>query len=528
MDRAQQIDRLSERRLWDLVVIGGGATGLGIAVDAASRGYDVCVLEAEDFAKGTSSRSTKLVHGGVRYLQQGNVSLVMEALHERGLLRRNAPHLVRDLPFVVPSYQWWESPFYGVGLKVYDLLAGRYGFGRSQHLSAEEVLERIPNVDRQGLRGGTLYHDGQFDDSRLAVDLARTAVSHGAAVVNRCPVRAFLRVAPASGSGELAGVVAHDLEGGRELEIRGKVVVNATGAFADSVRRLLDRAASPMIAPSRGVHLVLDRDFLAGDHAIMVPHTSDGRVMFAVPWHHVVVLGTTDTPVPEATLEPVADEEEIDFILETAARYLQREPSRGDVRSVFAGVRPLVKLGDGHNTAALSRDHTIHIDPESGLVTIAGGKWTTYRRMAEDLVNQAITLGDLPPRPCVTETLQIHGWMESGDPDWVNHPLATYGSDAPGVQSLADGDPTLAAAIHPRLPTTFAEVVFAVRHEMALGVEDALARRTRALLFDAQAAIEAAPAVAALMARERGRDAAWAEADTRRFRAVARNYICER
>jgi glycerol-3-phosphate dehydrogenase len=524
MRRTDHIARLEDPRLWDLVIIGGGATGLGIAVDAAARGYAVCMLEAEDFAKGTSSRSTKLVHGGVRYLQQGNISLVMEALHERGVLRNLAPHLVHELPFVVPNYQWWESPFYGIGLKVYDLLAGRYGFGRSQQLSAEETIRRIPNVDREGLRGGVLYHDGQFDDARLAINLAQTAAAQGAVVVNRMRVTAFLREEGEARS--LTGVVAEDRESGRELRIRGKVVVNAAGPFADDVRRLLDPAAPPMIAPSRGAHLVLDRQFLDGDTAIMVPHTSDGRVMFAVPWHHVVVLGTTDTPVDGSPLEPRASPAEIDFILETSKRYLHHEPSRADVRSVFAGIRPLVKLGEGHGTAALSRDHTIHIDGATGLMTIAGGKWTTYRRMAQDLVDQAATLGDLPHRPCVTTTLNIRGWrqpanLSSSEPA----ELHSYGADAPAVAELARRDERLAGRIHPRLPVLFAQIAWAVREEMALTLDDVLARRTRALLFDADATCHAAPAVAALLAEERGLGTEWASGQVAEFLRMAEGYL---
>src|SRR5580700_10229200 len=390
MTRSEMSDRLhSHQTEWDIIIVGGGATGVGVAIDAASRGYDTLLLERSDFGKGTSSRSTKLVHGGVRYLEQGNVSLVMEALKERGILRRNAPHLVKNLGFVVPRYDWWEAPFYGIGLKVYDLLAGKYGFGSSQILSPAQTLEYVPTVELEGLRGGVLYYDGQFDDARLLIDMVATAFEQGATLLNYAGVESLTT----------DGVVAVDAETGEEYRAAAKVVVNATGAFSDNLRRKADPAAVAMIAPSQGIHLVFDGSFLPGDTAIMVPHTSDGRVMFAIPWHGHTLVGTTDTPIAQATLEPVAMGHEVDFLLSTASRYLAKKPTRADVLSVWAGIRPLVRAGDGANTAALSRDHVVHID-KSGLVTVCGGKWTTYRKMAEDCVNQAATLAQLPEKPC--------------------------------------------------------------------------------------------------------------------------------
>lgn len=518
MRRDEMLDRLTSRREpWDMLVIGGGATGLGIAVDAAARGYAVALLEQADFAKGTSSRSTKLVHGGVRYLQQGNVSLVMEALEERGILRQNAPHLVHDLPFVVPSYAWWESPFYGIGMKVYDMLAGRYGFGRSRHLSRDETLERIPNLEDDGLRGGTLYHDGQFDDARLALTLARTAAEHGATLLNYAQVTGFVR------EGELIrGVEARDLERGASITAHARVVINATGPFADQVRRLADIGAESMIEPSRGVHIVLDREFLAGSSAIMVPHTADKRVMFAIPWHHVVVIGTTDTPVEEVSLEPHGTMEEINFILETANRYLERPAGLHDIRSVYAGIRPLARHIGVSRTASLSREHVIHIDPTTGLVTIAGGKWTTYRRMAEDLVDQAAVLAELERVPCPTQTLRLHGYAEGIDPA---DPLSVYGSDAPHLAALELEQPDLAKPIHARLPVRGSQVAWAARQEMARTVDDVLARRTRCLLFDAAASIEAAPGVASILARELGRDDAWSRQQLETFSGIAAGYL---
>jgi glycerol-3-phosphate dehydrogenase len=499
---------------WDMVIVGGGATGVGVAVDAASRGYEVLLLEQSDFGKGTSSRSTKLVHGGVRYLEQGNISLVIEALKERGILRRNAPHLVRDLAFVVPSYDWWEAPFYGLGLKIYNLLAGRYGFGASQILSREETLARLPTIKTDGLLGGVVYYDGQFDDARLLINLAATAAEQGAALLNYAPVTGLTRDA----DGFLDGVLARDGESGLEFHARAKVVVNAAGPFSDSVRRLADPSCPPLLAPSQGIHLVLDRSFLPGESAIMVPHTSDGRVLFAIPWHGHTLVGTTDTPVEEASLEPMALDAEIDFVLRTAAGYLDRAPARSDVLSVFAGIRPLVRAAGAKSTAALSRDHTIHIDA-AGLLTICGGKWTTYRHMAEDCVNQAATLARLPEKPCITRELAIHGANELPDE------FSVYGSDAAAIQELIRADSALSERLHPALPYCGAEVVWAARSEMARTVEDALARRTRALFLNARAAIAMAPSAAALLAQELERDDTWQSEQVHAFEQVAQRYM---
>lgn len=502
---------------WDFVIVGGGATGVGIAVDAASRGYSVLLLEQSDFGKGTSSRSTKLVHGGIRYLEQGNISLVMEALKERGILRRNAPHLVTNLPFVVPNYDWWETPFYGIGLKVYNLLAGKYGFGDSSILSREETLRRLPTIRTDGLRGGVVYYDGQFDDSRLLINLLQTAAAHGAALLNYMPVTALVTGA----DGTIEGVVARDLESGADLRAAARVVINATGAFADSVRRMAQPGVVPLIAPSQGIHLVFDRSFLPGASAIMVPHTKDGRVMFAIPWHGHTVVGTTDTPIDEPALEPRALESEVAFVLETAGLYLHKAPTRADVLSVFAGIRPLVRSGDSRLTAALSRDHTIHIDA-SGLLTTAGGKWTTYRHMAEDTVDQAADFARLPERACITRELPIHGFHEeAGERDgW-----SLYGSDAPLIRDLERQDPSLAEPLDAALPScTGSQVVWAARMEFARTVEDVLARRCRALFLNAAAAVRMAPAAASLLAREVGRDRTWEQAQVAEFERLAAGY----
>ena len=518
MNREEMVRRaLARREPWEVIVVGGGATGVGVALDAAARGYDVLLLEQADFGKGTSSRSTKLAHGGVRYLEQGNVSLVIEALKERGLLRRNAPHLVSDLAFVVPNYEWWEAPFYGLGLKVYNLLAGRYGFGTSEVLSKEETLARLPTIRTEGLRGGVVYYDGQFDDARLLVDMAATAAEQGATLLNYAPVTGLTRDA----EGFVDGVVSRDLEGGRELHARARVVINAAGPFCDAVRRLAEPGLPPIIAPSQGIHLVFDGSYLRGGSAIMVPHTSDGRVMFAIPWHGHTLVGTTDTPISEPSLEPRPQEEEIEFVLETAGRDLRSPITRRDVRSVFVGIRPLVRAGDATSTAALSRDHTIHID-RSGLLTLTGGKWTTCRNMAEDCVDQAATLARLPEMPCPTRALNIHGFHRQAS---RFGPLAVYGSDALHIQDLIRSEPGLGAPLHPALPYCGAEVVWAARFEMARTVEDVLARRTRALFLEARAAIDMAPKVAELLARELGRDVAWQRDQVEAFREVARGYL---
>jgi len=520
MDRGAALRAVAARsEPWDIAIVGGGATGVGIALDAAARGYSVALFEQSDFGKGTSSRSTKLVHGGVRYLQQGNVSLVLDALKERGLLRKNAPHLVRDLQFVVPNYQWWEAPFYGLGLKVYDVLAGRYGFGASELLSREEVLARIPTLEQDGLRGGVKYHDGQFDDSRLLINLAQTAVAQGACLLNYARAVRLSKDA----EGYVNGLTARDEETGKEHAVAARCVINATGPFCDELRRFDDPGAAPLIAPSQGVHIVLARDFLPGDTAIMVPHTRDGRVMFAIPWHGHVVVGTTDTPIDTLELEPRPQSHEVDFILETASDYLARRPTRADILSVFTGIRPLVKEGEESATATLSRDHKIQISG-SGLLTITGGKWTTYRRMAEDAVDHAAVLAQLEERPCVTRELNIHGYHEQANSFGA---LSVYGADAEAVEALGRKTPALAQPLHQALPICGAQVVWAARHEMARTLDDVLARRTRALYLNARAALAMAPLAVRLLAAELNRDDAWQQRQLAEFQEVARHYLLE-
>jgi glycerol-3-phosphate dehydrogenase len=522
MNRTDYITQLRQApaRQWDIVIIGGGATGLGIAMDAATRGYHTLLLEQADFAKGTSSRSTKLVHGGVRYLAQGDVALVREALYERGLLLANAPHLAHNQDFIIPQYAWWQGPFYTIGLKIYDLLSGRLSLGRSRHIGKKEVLRRLPNIYQQGLKGGIVYHDGQFDDARLAVNMAQTAAEHGAALLNYFKVTGLHKDA----NGRINGVQAKDLESGNTYNIPAKIVINATGVFVDEILQLDNPGARPMVKPSQGVHVVLDASFLQSSSAIMIPKTDDGRVLFAVPWHNKVLLGTTDTPLDEHSLEPVALEQEIDFILRTAARYLSRPPARSDVLSVFAGLRPLAapQKSTG-STKEISRSHKILVAP-SRLITITGGKWTTFRRMAEDTVNQAIATGGLPAAACHTKDLHIHGYTEHPS---ATAPMNVYGSDAPLLEALTAMQPELAQPLHARLPYIKAQVIWAVRSEMARTVEDVLARRLRALFLDARAAMDMAPQVAALMAPELGKDESWQKAQVQAFNTVARHYLLQ-
>jgi glycerol-3-phosphate dehydrogenase len=519
MNREHLLSQLSAHTgPFDIAIIGGGATGLGAAVDAASRGHSVVLIEQSDFAKGTSSRSTKLVHGGVRYLKQGNVSLVLEALRERGLMVRNAPHLVHSLPFVIPSYHWWEGPFYGIGMKVYDTLAGQLGLEPSRSLTRDDMIDLLPTLETEGLTGGVVYHDGQFDDARLAIHLARTAVNHGAIVLNHTRCIGLMKE-----NGHIIGVKAECVESGRHHEIRARCVINATGVFVDAVRHMDDAKADTIVAPSQGVHLVLPREFLPGDSAIMIPKTDDGRVLFAVPWHGRVIIGTTDTPVHHATLEPRALPDEIAFLMTHAARYLTRDPKPSDVLSIYAGLRPLVAMKNADSTAALSRDHTILV-ADSGLITITGGKWTTYRRMAEDVIDHAEMVGGFGMKHCVTHNLMIHGSATVLDP---HDPLAVYGSDAAEIRALATQQPQWAAKVHPRLDVTCAEVIFHTRHEMARTVEDVLARRSRSLLFDAQASMSAAPRVAALMAPELHWPPAKTAHEVDHFQKLACGYILE-
>ena len=516
MNRHDMLDRIARQQgPWDILIIGGGATGAGIAVDAATRGYSVLLLEGSDFGKGTSSRSTKLVHGGVRYLRQGNLSLVREALRERSILRANAPHLVTDLRLVVPAYSQWDRLYYGAGLMLYDSLARGGGFGRARLLSRDATIAHLPTVNRDGLKGGISYHDGQFDDARLLLDLLQTAADHGGVVVNYVRVTGLT-----TAGGQVDGVVARDEESGTELRLPARVVINATGAFADDIRRMADSTAVRLITPSQGTHIVLDRRFLPGDSALMVPDVGEGRVMFAIPWHGHALLGTTDSEIEVPVLEPVPRGEEVRALLATAGRYLNIRPALDDVLTVFTGIRPLVRRGESAVTAALSRDHTIEID-RSGLVTTTGGKWTTYRHMAEGTIDRAVRHAGLAQRRSITASLRIHGAPAA---PVLHRALSHYGANADRIQALAVDEPDLATPLDPALPCTGAEVVWAVRHEMARTVEDVLARRCRALFLNAAAALRMAPAAAALLARELHRDDAWVRDQLQAFSTLVDGY----
>ncbi len=520
MKRSDCIQKMAESaQKWDIIIIGGGATGLGCGVDAAARGYSVLLLEQSDFAEATSSRSTKMVHGGVRYLAQGNISLVTEALRERGILRQNAPHLCYNQKFVVPDYKLWGLPYYGTGLKMYDLLARKLSFGPSQILSKKSVVREIPGVLQDKLKGGVTYHDGQFDDARLAMTLAKTMADLGGVPVNYAKVTGLLKNAP----GYVCGVVAEDTLSGKTYELQAKAVVNATGIFTDGMMNLDNPDHKKLIAPSQGIHLVIDQEFLGGQTGLMVPKTDDGRVIFFVPWHGKVVVGTTDTPIDEVCMEPKAMKDEIDFLIEHSARYLVRPPKHSDIRSVFCGIRPLIAAGDTGQTSKLSRDHFLTVSPNK-LLTIAGGKWTTYRHMAEDAINHAVGMSELTFRPSPTKHVKLHGYTET-----YNHfdHWHVYGSEVNEIKELAQEDATLEAPLHDGLPYTGLEVLWAVRQEMAQSVADILARRTRSLILDAKAARECAPKVAAIMAKELGKDAAWQEEQVSAFNTLSANYIVE-
>ena len=519
MNRAALLDELRKKQdfKWDIIVIGGGATGLGIALDSVSRGYSTLLLEQSDFAKATSSRSTKLVHGGVRYMAQGDLLLVMEALRERGIMLKNAPHITFNQEFVIPVYTWWDVFLYTVGLKFYDLLAGRLSMGKSFYINVQQAVKRLPLLKSKGLKGGIVYHDGQFDDARLAIDLARATVERGGVVMNYCRVTGLMK----DSDGRIEGVKAKESITGEEFTFRAGLVINATGVFADSISRMDNPGAKSTLRPSQGVHIVLDKSFLGSDSAIMIPKTDDGRVLFAIPWYNEVVAGTTDTPLDEITLEPVALESEIDFILKTAGRYLVRPPQRSDVLCIFAGLRPLAaNSSDPSATKEVSRRHKIILS-SSGLLTVVGGKWTTYRMMAEETINKGIKAGFLEKRKCVTSTLRLN----SGKENSLFPRLHIYGGHAEEIEKMITEDPSSGEPFDPRLPYTAAELKWICRNEMPVTLEDLLARRTRALILNARASSDISEKVAGLMAEEMGNSQEWQTAQTESYRETVKNYI---
>ncbi len=517
-DRNSLIKSLKEIPEWDILVIGGGATGLGVAIDGALRGFKTLLVEKEDFAKGTSSRSTKLVHGGVRYLAQGNIGLVKEALKERGFLMRNAPHLTKNESFIIPCFSWAKGIFYATGLKVYDWLAGRKSIGKSQIISKKEALKRLPVIKKESLKCGVLYHDGIFDDARLAINLAQTCVERGGVALNYCGVISLLK----NKKGKLCGAKIIDKETNETFTIKAKAIINATGVFADDILKMDQPETRPLIRPSQGIHLVLDKSFLQSEDAIMIPHTDDGRVLFVIPWQGKVLVGTTDTPLNSHSSEPRALESEIEFVLKTAGKFLNKTPERADVLSVFAGLRPLAATGDeSAKTKEISRSHKIIIS-SSGLISVVGGKWTTYRKMAEDTLHKIMGRKMLSYKKGSTENLQIHGYStESKNSNFLSY----YGSDENGIKGLIEENQNLAETLNSETNITTAQVIWAVRNEMARTVEDVLARRTRVLFFDAKLAISLAPKVASIMMKELQRDEAWEKNQVESFNKLTEGYL---
>ena len=502
---------------WDIIVIGGGATGLGVALDAVTRGYKTLLLEQSDFAKGTSSRSTKLVHGGVRYLAKGDVLLVTEALHERGRMLRNAPHLTANQEFVIPVYSWWDGFLYIVGLKFYDLLAGRLSMGKSYYINRKKALDRLPLLKMEGLKGGVVYHDGQFDDSRMAIAIASACIENRGTILNYFKVNGLLKDEKA----RIIGVKAKDTESGKEYTIHGKLVINATGVFADEIHKMDDPSSRPTIRPSQGVHIVLDNTFLQSKSAVMIPKTDDGRVLFAIPWYGKVVVGTTDTPLDTINMEPKALGEEIDFILNTAGKYLIKPPKREDTLCIFAGLRPLAANPDNpSSTKEVSRRHKITLSP-SGLLSIIGGKWTSYRRMAEETIDRGIKAGILDARKCITKNFSFY----SNNSVPKSERLFIYGNNAFEIETIINDQPDLGKVLDPRLPYTRAEIIWICRNEMPLKLEDMLARRTRSLFLDVRASLAIANEVAGLMAKELGYDEKWQDEQLNEYNQLITNYL---
>ncbi|MGF7452282.1 glycerol-3-phosphate dehydrogenase/oxidase [Mannheimia massilioguelmaensis] len=522
MKRNEQLEKISSVEKWDFIVIGGGASGLGIALDASSRGYKTLLLEAYDFAKGTSSRSTKLVHGGVRYLANGDVALVKEALRERGRLAKNAGHLFKNQNFIIPNYTLKDSVMYRIGLGIYDYLAGKLSLGKTIAISKQEAKNRLPTLNDKDLKNGVVYKDGQFDDARLAINLAQTIVEQGGTVLNYAKVTELHK----NSQGKIDGVTFIDGLSQQEHKILGTAIINATGVFMNDILSMDHGINKKFVVPSQGIHLILDKSFLPSDDALMIPKTSDGRVLFAVPWHDRIVVGTTDTLIEEPSYEPIPLEQEITFILDTAGQYLTKQPTRDDVLSIFAGLRPLAAPEKaGQSTKEVSRSHKVITDPTSGLVTITGGKWTTYRQMSEDTVDEALKVhSELVAKPCVTVNLSIHGNIPREQVNLNDH-LYVYGADIPALKELMNSHAEMAEKLHPNQPYTVAEVIWAVREEMAQTVEDVLSRRVRMLFLDSRAAIDSAAKVAHIMAQELGKDEQWQQQQVAKFLEVARHYL---
>lgn len=514
MNRSKNLSKIINSKKWDIVIIGGGASGIGAAIDSASRGHKTLLIEKYDFSKGTSSRSTKLIHGGVRYLQNGDVSLVIEALKERGVLRKNAPHLVKDLSFVIPSYDWWSSPFYGIGLKIYDMMAGDFGIGPSTIIDKKQTEKLIPNVNKKGLRGGVIYFDGQFDDSRMAISLAQTAEDHNAVLINYMEAIDLIKK-----NNTISGIKVRDSTNKIIYKIKSKVIINATGVFSDSIMRMDDKKSLKMIQPSQGVHIVLESKFHNSKHAIMVPHTSDGRVLFAVPWNGYVILGTTDTKVNKAKSEPIALTEEIDFIISNAGEYMTSKPKKEDIKSIFVGLRPLARSIDNKSTKEISRHHKINIS-KSGLISVLGGKWTTYRKIGEDAINSAEIVGGLNNSVSKTKKIKIHGYEINPDFD---DPLHVYGTDKNNILKLTEKRKNN-TSLSPKLFITKNQILWAIRYEMAITLEDILARRTRCLFLDVFETEKLVDKVLSIMADELLKDDVWKQQQKLSFLSLTKKY----
>ncbi len=491
MNRNSMLSQLDANKTWDVLIIGGGATGLGTALDAASRGFSTILIEAEDFAKGTSGRSTKLVHGGVRYLEQGNFKLVREALKERGWLLQNAPHITHKLGFIIPAFSFTQKIYYGAGLKLYDVLSGKLSLGKTKFLSKKETEKLLPGINQKNINGGVMYFDGQFDDARLAIDIAKTAAQYNAVLLNYCEAISLLKT-----KNKVSGVVVYDAINDINFEIKSKTVINATGVFADDILQLDNENAEDIVTPSQGIHLVIDKKFFPGNNALMIPKTDDKRVLFALPWHNKILLGTTDTEMEDISDEPIPLQQEIDFVLQHANRYLKSNITLNDVSSTFAGLRPLVKTKGVTNTSLLSRDHVIIVS-HANLITITGGKWTTYRKMAEDAINNAIFVAKFPFKNCITKNLKI----ASSEFDDINY------DDA--IEKIYSAE----------------NIKKFVEDEMAMSIEDILARRTRLLFLDANAAMQAAPLVAKEMATVLNKDDEWIQSEIDNFTQLAKNYL---
>ncbi len=519
MDRNRNIEKLKITHSWDVLIIGGGASGLGVALSALSRGLSVLLVDKSDFAKGTSSRSTKLLHGGVRYLAQGHIGLVFEALKERGIIMRNAPHIASRQAFVIPVYSFFDLLKYGIGLKVYDIMAGKLRIGQSQWLSSRRVLQHLPNINKTGLKGGVLYYDGQFDDARLAINIVQTCDAMGGCMLNYMKIAQLLK----NDKGDVTGAVLKDQLGKQEYNVTASAVVNATGVFADKILKLDAPDARRSIMPSQGAHLVLDLSFLGGKEAFMIPKTSDGRVLFGIPWQGKLLVGTTDTIRKNPKLEPKALESEITFILDTCKHYLAKAPGRQDVRSVFAGLRPLAAPSEeGAKTKEVSRSHKVAVS-SSKLISIIGGKWTTYRKMGEDTIEAVSKIHGLKLKQENSENIPMVGaTQKTHDGHW-----GVYGSEAGKIKSLIDKDAALGSLLHQNYPYTAAEVVWAMREEMAVKVEDVLARRLRILFLDAKAAAEMAPKVAEIMQEFLKKSDNWAAKQVEAFRALASKYMID-